>query len=330
MPLRRYSSKEARVDLLAGKTVAVLGYGSQGEAHAQNLRDSGVRVIVAQRPGGPRYAAALAAGFDPTKPAAAVRSADLLIFGWPDETVPALYAEHVRPYLRAGQALGFMHGFVVTYRQIDLPPDVDVILVAPKAQGRGVRSEYLAGRGVFALVAVEQDATGRALETALGWAAGIGAGRAGIFQTTFREETETDLFGEQAVLCGGLSALIRAGFETLVEAGYPPELAYFECCHEIKLLADLVHEGGITYMRERVSNAARYGDLTRGPRVIGPAVREAMRQVLAEIRSGEFADELASEAVGGYRRFRQLTERDRAHPLERVGQELRALPRPQE
>ncbi len=323
MPLRRFSSEEARVEMLVGRTVAVLGYGSQGEAQALNLRDSGVRVVVAQRPGGARYAAAQAAGFEPIPPETAVRSADLLIFGWPDERIPALYEQHVRPHLRAGQALGFMHGFVITYRRIDPPAGVDVILVAPKAQGRGVRSEYLAGRGVFALVAVEQDATGRALDTALGWAAGIGAGRAGIYQTTFREETETDLFGEQAVLCGGLTALIKAGFETLVEAGYPPELAYFECCHEIKLLADLIQEGGITYMRERISNAARYGDLTRGPRVIGPAVREAMGQILAEIRSGEFAGELAREAAGGYPRLRQLTEQDRAHPLERVGKELR-------
>lgn len=327
MALRRFGPDEARVELLAGMTIAVLGYGSQGEAHARNLRDSGLRVIVAQRPGGARYAAALAAGFEPMEPTAAVRSADLLIFGWPDEAIPALYDEHVRPHLRTGQALGFMHGFVITYCRINPPPDVDVILVAPKAQGRGVRNEYLGGRGVFALVAVEQDATGRALDTALGWAAGIGAGRAGILQTTFRDETETDLFGEQAVLCGGLTALIKAGFETLVEAGYPPELAYFECCHEIKLLADLIHEGGITYMRERISNAARYGDLTRGPRVIGPPVRAAMRQILAEIRSGEFATELAAEAAGGYRRFHELTERDRAHPLERVGQELRATAR---
>jgi ketol-acid reductoisomerase len=328
MSLRRFSSKEARVESLAGKTVAVLGYGSQGEAQALNLRDSGVHVVVAQRPGGARYAAAQAAGFEPVPPETAVRGADLLIFGWPDELIPALYEKHVRPHLRAGQALGFMHGFVITYRRIDPPAVVDVILMAPKAQGRGVRSAYLAGRGVFALVAVEQDATGRALDTALGWAAGIGAGRAGIFQTTFREETETDLFGEQAVLCGGLTALIKAGFETLVEAGYPPELAYFECCHEIKLLADLIHEGGITYMRERISNAARYGDLTRGPRVIGPAVREAMGQILAEIRSGAFADELAREAAGGYPCFWQLTKQDRAHLLERVGQELRAAARP--
>jgi ketol-acid reductoisomerase len=312
----------ARVTALAGKAVSVLGYGSQGQAHAQNLRDSGCRVIVAQRTGSPRHQAAVADGFQPVGVEEAA-GADLLVFALPDEVAPAVYTDEIAPVLGAGQTLGFLHGFNIHYGQIVPPHDVDVVLLAPKAQGRAVRSEYLAGRGVAALVAVHQDATGRALDTALGWAAGVGADRALVLQTTFADETETDLFGEQTVLCGGLSALLKAGFETLVEAGYPAELAYFECCHEVKLIADLIYEGGITYMRERVSNTARFGDLTRGPRVIGPAVRAAMREVLAEIRSGDFARQWLAESRQGRPGLQALTECDRRHALEAVGAELR-------
>jgi len=317
------SNREASIAALHGRTVAVLGYGSQGHAHALNLRDSGLNVLVAQRPGSPRYQAALADGFEPVSIEQAVQQGDLLICGLPDDAAPDVYARHVAPHLRAGQALGFLHGFVIHYGLIAPPPDVDVILVAPKAQGQGVRREYLAGRGVMSLIAVHQDATGHARQTAIAWATGIGSHRAGILETTFRQETETDLFGEQAVLCGGLSALIKAGFETLVEAGYPPELAYFECCHEVKLLADLIYEHGLSGMRERISSTARYGDLTRGPRVIGPQVREAMRAILEEIRSGRFAAEFLDDVRRGRPRSRQLGEAERAHLLEQIGRQLR-------
>jgi ketol-acid reductoisomerase len=315
----------ATVDFLRDKTVGILGYGSQGQAHALNLRDSGCRVVVGQRPGGPRFDAAVEAGFEPLEIPNAVEAADLLVFALPDDVAPRLYEQQIRPHLRPGQTLGFMHGFVIHYQQIKPPPDVDVVLVAPKAQGRAVRNEFVAGRGVPALVAIHQDASGRARDTVLAWAAGLGSNRAGIIETTFQDETETDLFGEQAVLCGGLTALIKAGFETLVEAGYPPELAYFECCHEIKLLADLIHEGGITGMRERISSTARFGDLTRGPRLVGGEVRREMRTLLAEIRSGEFARQFLEDSQRGHKLSSQLAERDRNHPVEIVGRRLREL-----
>ncbi|MFQ5807938.1 MAG: ketol-acid reductoisomerase [Phycisphaerae bacterium] len=315
----------ATVDFLREKVVAVLGYGSQGQAHALNLRDSGCKVVVAQRPGGARFDAAVDAGFEPAEIPDAVNAADLLIFGLPDDVAPGVYEQQIRCYLRPGQTLGFMHGFVIHYQQITPPPDVDVVLVAPKAQGRGVRDEFVAGRGVLALIAVHQDATGHARDAALAWAAGIGSNRGGIIETTFRDETETDLFGEQAVLCGGLTALITAGFETLVEAGYPPELAYFECCHEVKLLADLIHEGGITYMRERISSTARFGDLTRGPRLVRDELRREMRGLLGEIQSGQFAREFLADNRRGRTLCRELTERERSHPIEIVGRKLREL-----
>lgn len=312
-----------RVDSLRDRTIAVLGYGAQGHAHALNLRDSGCRVLVAQRPGGRRHALAVADGFAPLDLAEATRAAELLIFGLPDEATPALFNAEIRPFLRRGHTLGFIHGYNIHYRRIAPPPEVDVVLVAPKGQGRAVRTEFTAGRGVAALYAVHQDASRQARETALAWAAGLGCGRAGVIETTFGNETETDLFGEQAVLCGGLTALIKAAFETLVEAGYPPELAYFECCHEVKLVADLVYEGGITAMRERISNTARYGDLTRGPRIIGEASLAAMREILAEIRSGRFDREWSAEAAAGLPNFRRLTEADRRHAIEEIGRTLR-------
>lgn len=324
-PITIIPKASATVDFLRGKTVAVLGYGSQGQAHALNLRDSGCRVVVAQRPGGPRFDAAVDAGFEPVEISAAVKVADLLIFGLPDDVASCVYERQVRPHLRPGQSLGFMHGLVIHYEQIKPPPETDVVLVAPKAQGRAVRREFTAGRGVLALIAVHQDASGQARQTALGWAAGIGSARAGIIETTFKDETETDLFGEQAVLCGGLTALIKAGFETLVEAGYPPELAYFECCHEVKLLADLIHEGGITYMRERISSTARFGDLTRGPRLVGEPTRREMQNLLAEIQSGQFTRELLEDIRRERKRSHELAERDRTHPIEIVGRKLRQL-----
>lgn len=321
--LQPIPKSEITLDGLRGKSVAVLGFGAQGHAHALNLRDSGIDVIIAQRPGSLRHDAVVAAGFTPTTVEAAAQRADLLIFALPDETTPAIYDAQIRPQLRAGQALGFIHGFNITYAQITPPEFVDVVMVAPKAQGRAVRREFEAGRGAAALIAVHHDATGKARPTALAWAAGIGAARAAVFETTFRDETETDLFGEQAVLCGGMSELIRAAYETLVEAGYPPEAAYFECCHEVKLVADLIYEFGIAGMRERISNTARYGDLTRGRRVIDDHVRKKMREILAEIRSGTFAKEWLEESRAGLPRFRDLTERDKSHPIESVGRSVR-------
>ena len=323
--MKAVPAEEARLDPLLDKTVAILGYGTQGRAHALNLRDSKCRVVVAQRRSGTRYEDAVAAGFEPVEIPPAVETADLLILALPDEAAPEIHETQIRPYLRAGQTLGFLHGFNIHYRRITPPADVDVVMVAPKAQGRAVRNEYVAGRGVMSLVAVHQDHTGAARRTALAWAAGIGSVRAAILETTFKDETETDLFGEQAVLCGGLTALIKAGFETLVEAGYPPELAYLECCHEVKIIADLIYESGLTAMRERISNTARFGDLTRGSRVIGRETRAAMREILEEIRSGRFADEWLAENAAGRPRFNQLTEQDREHAIEIVGRRLRDM-----
>jgi len=324
-PVSVIPKEAANLDSMQDRTIAILGYGSQGEAHALNLRDSGCKVVVAQRPGGPRFDAAVDAGFEPVEIPAAVQGGDLLVFGLPDDASPGIYAREIQPHLRGGQTLGFLHGFVIHYRQIEPPPDVDVVLVAPKAQGRGVRSEFTAGRGVPALIAVHQDASGHARRLALGWAAGIGSNRAGMLETTFQDETETDLFGEQTVLCGGLTALIKAGFETLVEAGYPAELAYFECCHEIKLLADLIHDHGISGMRERISSTARFGDVTRGTRVIGGQIREEMRTVLGEIRSGQFAREFLEDSRRGQKLARELCAREREHPIESIGRALREL-----
>ncbi len=320
---REISAGEATTEPLRDRVVAVLGYGAQGHAHALNLRDSGLRVIVAQRPGSPRHRQAVADGFEPVALDEAARQADLLIFALPDDAAPQLYAERIAPHLRSGQTLGFIHGFCIHYGLIAPPADVDVVLVAPKAQGRGVRRLYQEGRGPAVLVGVHQDATGRARQTALAWAAGLGAHRSLILETSFAEETETDLFGEQAVLCGGLSHLIIAAFETLIEAGYPAELAWFECCYEVKLLADLIHEHGISGMRERISSTARFGDLTRGPRVIDAQVHDRLRQILDEIRSGAFAREFLDDQRSGGETMRRLLEAGRNHPIERLGAGLR-------
>lgn len=323
--LRQIPGSEARLDELRERTVAVLGFGAQGHAHALNLRDAGCRVLIGQRPGR-RAAEALSAGFEVVPIEEAVRRADLLIFGLPDDAAGAIYAAQIAPHLRAGQTLGFIHGFAIHYRLVQPPTTVSTILVAPKAQGHAVRGEFLAGRGVLALVAVHHDADGRARDTALAWAAGIGAARAGILETTFADETETDLFGEQAVLCGGLTALITAGFETLVAAGYPPELAYFECCHEVKIIADLIHSHGIHAMRERISSTARYGDVTRGGRIVNARVRAEMQSILAEIRSGEFAREfLASPQPLRDASTGAKNASDAGALLEAVGARMRAL-----
>ncbi len=325
MPLRTFGIGDASVESLRNMRIAVLGYGSQGSAQAKNLRDSGCKVIVGQRPNSSRYGNAIADGFSPISISEAAKIGDLLIFGLPDDRCGEIFMHEIAPHLKPNCTLGFIHGFAIHYAEIVPPPQIDVVLVAPKAQGAGVRSLFLAGRGPAALVAVHQDATGNALKTALGWAAGIGAARAGILQTTFRDETETDLFGEQAVLCGGLTAMITAAFETLVAAGYPPELAYFECCHEVKLLADLIQAGGITHMRERISSTARFGDLTRGPRIVSAAVKAEMSNMLQEIRDGAFAREFLEDARAGAPLSRRLQEQGARHPIEIVGKQMREL-----
>jgi ketol-acid reductoisomerase len=309
---------------LARGRIAVLGYGSQGRAHALNLRDSGADVIVGLREGGPSSALARKDGFRPVPLAHAAQAGDVIAFLMPDTAQPDVYAADVAPNVRPGDTLLFAHGFNIHYGQIAVPEDVDVVLVAPKSPGAMLRREYEAGRGVPALVAVHQDASGRALALALAYADAIGATRAGVLETTFADETETDLFGEQAVLCGGLSALVKAGFETLVEAGYAPELAYFECLHEMKLIVDLVYAGGLEGMRQRVSDTAEYGDYTSGSRVIGDASRTAMKEILEDIRSACFAQRWTSEMRNGGTRFHEMRATEAQHPLSDVGQKLRA------
>ncbi len=317
--------KDAPLAPIAGRTVAVLGFGNQGHAHALNLRDSGVNVIVANRPGTANHRLARQWNFEPVGFDEAAQRADVLIFGMPDEVQPEIYASHIAPHLRAGQCLGFIHGLNIHFGLITPPGDVDVVMVAPKGPGHAVRRHFETGGGLPCLAAVHQDATGNARALALAWATGIGSGRGGIMETTFARECVTDLFGEQAVLCGGVISLMLAGVETLVEAGYPPEMAYFECVHEVKLIVDLVYEGGIDYMRRRISNTAEYGGLTRGPRVVDDRVKQTMRQVLAEIESGDFAREWRDEYASGMKRFKALREADHDHPAEVAGRRLRAL-----
>jgi len=320
-----YYDKDADLKALKGKTVAIVGYGIQGRGQALNLRDSGVKVIVAQRPGGPNYGLATQDGFKPVSAAEAAAKADMAILLAQDTLQAQIYRESVAPHLRSGKTLGFSHGFSVFYGLITPPKHVDVVLVAPKGPGSLLRSQYLEGKGVPALVAVFQDATGRAKATALAWAKGIGSTRAGVLETTFKEETETDNFGEQAVLCGGASALIKAGFETLVEAGYQPELAYFEVLHELKLITDMIWAGGIQGMRQRVSDTAKWGDIHCGPKVIDAHVKENMRQLLRDIQSGAFAKAWIAEHEAGRPNFTRLMAQDDHHPIEVVGRQLRAM-----
>ena len=318
--------REGNLDLVSGK-VAIVGYGSQGHAHALNLRDSGVEVEVGLREGSTSRAAAEEAGLSVGTVAEAVTGAQIVSFLLPDQVQPRVYEEDVAPNLGPGAALLFAHGFNVHYGRIEPPAGHDVIMVAPKGPGHIVRRLFEEGFGTPAIVAVAQDASGGALELALGYGAGIGAARAGMIETTFAEETETDLFGEQAVLCGGVTELIRAGFETLVEAGYQPEIAYYECLHELKLIVDLIWEGGLSGMRYSVSDTAEYGDLTRGPRVVDEHVRETMRSLLADIRSGVFAKEWIAEMDAGEPHLAELREQAASQLLEQVGPELRALMR---
>jgi ketol-acid reductoisomerase len=320
-----YGEQDAKLETLKGKTIAILGYGSQGHAHANNLKESGFNVIVGELPDGENEKKARAAGFEVSDAASAVNKADVVVMLLPDELQGGIYRAAVGPNLRKGAYLMFAHGFNIHFGQIVPRPDVNVFMVAPKGPGHLVRAQYVKGEGVPALIAVHQDPAGNTKDVALAYAAGIGAARAGVIETNFREETETDLFGEQAVLCGGATALVMAGYETLVEAGYSPEMAYFECVHELKLIVDLIYEGGISTMRYSISNTAQYGDLTRGPRVVSPETKAEMKRILEEIQSGSFAKEWMLENQANRPVFNALTRRGEEHPIEEVGRRLRAL-----
>jgi ketol-acid reductoisomerase len=320
-----YREQDAKLELLKGKTIAILGYGSQGHAHANNLKESGFNVIVGEVPGGGNEKKAKDAGFEVADAATVVKKADVVVMLLPDELQGGIYKAAVGPNLRKGAFLMFAHGFNIHFGQIVPRPDVNVFMVAPKGPGHLVRAQYVKGEGVPALIAVHQDPAGITKDVALAYAAGIGAARAGVIETNFREETETDLFGEQAVLCGGATALVMAGYETLVEAGYAPEMAYFECVHELKLIVDLIYEGGISTMRYSISNTAQYGDLTRGPRVVSPETKAEMKRILEEIQSGAFAKEWMLENQANRPVFNALTRRGEEHPIEEVGRRLRAL-----
>ena len=320
-----YYDKDCNLDLLKGKTVAIIGFGSQGHAHALNLQESGVSVIVGLYNGSPSWAKAEAAGLKVADAADAAKAADVIMILVPDEKQKALYDESVAPHLTAGKSLVFAHGFNINFGQIKPPADVDVWMVAPEGPGHTVRSQYQEGRGVPALIAIEQNATGKAKDLALAYASGVGGGRAGILETTFREECETDLFGEQAVLCGGAAELIKAGFETLVEAGYQPEIAYFECCHELKLIVDLIAEGGLSYMRYSISDTAEYGDYSIGKRIITEDTKKEMKKVLSEIQDGTFAKNFILENQTGKAAMTARRRIEKETLIERVGTELRKM-----
>jgi len=320
-----YYADDADPSIIRDKTVAVIGYGSQGHGHALNLRDSGVDVIVGLREGSSSIAKAQEQGLKVLPIAEAAAAADVVMVLAPDTEQKAIYDEHIAPHMSPGKALAFAHGFNIRFGRIVAPEGVDVIMVAPKGPGHLVRRTYVEGGGVPALIAVEQDATGQAKALALSYADAIGGTRAGVIETTFPEETETDLFGEQVVLCGGLTALVQAGFETLVEAGYAPEMAYFECLHEVKLIVDLMYEEGIAGMRYSISDTAEYGDLTRGSRIVNEATKEEMRVILEEITSGKFAEEWVAESEAGRDNFHRLRQEGKDHPIELVGSRLRAM-----
>ncbi len=324
--MRVYYDRDADVNLVKGKKVVVVGYGSQGHAHAQNLRDSGVgEVKIALRPGSATTAKAEAANFAVLSPKEAAKWADVVMVVTPDELQAQLYRDDLGPNMKKGAALAFAHGLNIHFKLIEPRPDLDVFMIAPKGPGHTVRSEYVRGGGVPCLVAVQQNASGNALEIALSYASAIGGGRSGIIETSFKEECETDLFGEQVVLCGGLTALIQAGYETLVEAGYAPEMAYFECLHEVKLIVDLIYEGGIANMRYSISNTAEYGDYTRGPRVITDETKKEMKRILADIQSGRFARDWVAECQAGQPSFKAMRRMGAEHPIEEIGAKLRGM-----
>ena len=320
-----YYDKDANFADIQNKTIAVVGYGIQGRGQALNLRDSGLNVIVAQRKGGPNYDKAVADGFKPMDVADAAKKADVIIILTQDHLQAEIYNQSIKPYLTKGKALAFSHGFNIHFKFIVPPKDVDVFMIAPKGPGALVRRQFEEGKGVPCLVAIHQNATGKALKVALAYAKGIGGSRAGIIQTTFKEETETDLFGEQTVLCGGASELVKAGFETLVKAGYQPEIAYFECLHELKLIVDLIYEDGIQGMRKRVSDTAEYGDMSRGPRIVNARTRAEMKKILKEIQSGKFAAEWMAENKNGRKNFIKMRKAGETHLIEKVGSRLRGM-----
>ena len=325
MPAKVYTQKEAKVTPIKKKTLAVIGYGSQGHAHALNLKESGCKVIIGLYKGSKSIRVAKRHGFEVMEVAEAVQKADVIMIGVPDMKQAEVYDNEIKPNLSKGKTLLFTHGFAIHFGLIKAPRGVSVIMVAPKGPGHVVRSQYKEGKGVPALIAINTGSSKASKKIALAWAAGIGAARSGILETSFKEETETDLFGEQAVLCGGASALVEAGFETLVEAGYAPEMAYFECLHELKLIVDLMIESGIAGMRFSVSETAKYGDVTRGPRVINGNVKKSMKSILKEIQSGKFAKEWVKEYQAGLPKYNKLLEDGEKHPIEKTGQHLRSL-----
>jgi ketol-acid reductoisomerase len=324
--MRRFNEKDGNIAPLKGKKIAIIGYGSQGHAHALNLRDSGLDVVVGLPESSKSRAKAASAGLTVLTPSEAAKAADFIMILVPDHLQADIYEADIAPNLKAGKTLMFAHGFSIHFKSIVPPTDIDVSMVAPKAPGHRVREVFTEGSGVPAIVAVAQDASGKAFENALAYATGLGCMRAGVIETTFREETESDLFGEQAVLCGGAAELIRAGFQTLVEAGYAPEIAYFECLHELKLIVDLIYEGGLSYMRYSISDTAEYGDYTRGPRIINDATRAEMKKILAEIQSGEFAKQwIAENKTGERKKFLAMRESQQGQQIETVGAELRKM-----
>ena len=325
MPAKVYTDKDANLSVLKNKTLAVLGFGSQGHAHALNLKDSGLKVIIGLYEGSKSIPVARERGFKVYPTAEAVRRADVIFVALPDTKQPAAYAKDIAPNLKKGQTLLFSHGFSIHFKTIVPPKNVDVILVAPKGPGHIVRRQFTEGKGVPALIAVYQDHGRQAKQVALAWARGIGATRAGVIETSFKEETETDLFGEQTVLCGGASALVQAGFEVLVEAGYQPEMAYFECLHELKLIVDLMNEAGISGMRFSVSETAKWGDVSVGPKIIDAGVKQRMKAALKDIQSGKFAKGWVAEYKGGYKKYNALLKQGERHAIEKVGARLRGL-----
>ena len=325
MPAKVYTDNDADLGVLQNKTLAVLGFGSQGHAHALNLKDSGLNVIVGLYETSKSIAVAKEKGFEVVPTAEAVRRADVIFVALPDTKQPAAYEKDIAPNLKPGKTLLFSHGFSIHFKTVVPPKDVDVILVAPKGPGHIVRRQYLEGKGVPALIAVYQNRSKKAKPVALAWAKGIGGTRAGVIETTFREETETDLFGEQTVLCGGLSALVTAGYETLVEAGYQPEMAYFECLHELKLIVDLMNEAGISGMRFSISETAKWGDVSVGPKIIDASVKKRMKAALKEVQSGKFAKGWVAEYKGGYKKYHALLKKGEKHSIEKTGERLRGL-----
>ena len=323
--MKVYYEADADLKILSGKKIAIIGYGSQGHAQAQNLKESGVEVIIAQRSGSKNYDLAVEHGFSPLSIEEATKQADIIQILLPDEYQASVYYSHIKPHLTAGKCLVFSHGFNIHFKQISPPEDVDVYMVAPKAPGHTVRREYTNGAGVPCLIAIAQNHSGKVKDIALAHAAGVGGTRVGVIETTFKEETETDLFGEQVVLCGGISALVKAGFETLVDAGYAPEMAYFECLHEVKLIVDLMYEGGIQNMRFSISDTAEYGDYITGPKIITEESKKNMKQILADIQQGKFAKDFILEAQAGKATMNAMRKLGQDHPIEKVGYELRKM-----